>query len=75
MDEGAKKALMSRNSLLAVGVIEVIHSFEAGEVFHIANTEGDIFAVAKAKIDFDREKNSLKKRNMELAHANDIVLL
>lgn len=75
VDEGAKKALMSRNSLLAVGVIEVIHSFEAGEVFHIANTEGDIFAVAKAKIDFDREKNSLKKRNMELAHANDIVLL
>lgn len=75
VDGGAKKALLNRNSLLAVGVVEVIHSFEAGEVFHIADTEGGIFAVAKAKIDFNEERNSLKQKNVEIAHANDIVLL
>ncbi|TAN17186.1 MAG: glutamate 5-kinase [Chitinophagaceae bacterium] len=75
VDGGAKKALIGRNSLLAVGIVEVIHSFEAGEVFHIADSEGSIFAVAKAKIDFDKEKSSLKQKNMEIAHANDIVLL
>lgn len=75
VDSGAKAALMNRSSLLAVGISEVVHAFEAGEVFHIADKEGHIFAVAKAEIDFDKEKCVLRKKNMEVAHANDIVLL
>lgn len=75
VDAGAKMALMNRSSLLAVGVSEVVHSFEAGEVFHIADKDGDVFAVAKAEIDFDEEKGALRQKNVEVAHANDIVLL
>jgi len=75
VDNGAKEALMERNSLLAVGVTEVTHEFEAGEVFHIADISGNIFAVAKSKLDFGKEQCAQKMKNVEIANANDIVLL
>lgn len=75
VDEGAKEALLNRNSLLAVGVKKVVNSFEEGEVFHIEDEAGEMFAVAKAKTDFDEEKGQQKIKNLEVAHANDIILL
>lgn len=75
VDNGAKRALLKRSSLLAVGITQVVHPFVAGEVFHIADTDGNIFAVARAKIDFNRKQVLLKQRDVEVAHANDIVIL
>ncbi|MVZ66374.1 glutamate 5-kinase [Sphingobacterium sp. DK4209] len=74
VDQGAIEALMNRKSLLAVGIQTVIQDFEVGEVFQIADENGVVQAVAKSKIDSVSLKSGNKK-NLEIAHANDIVLL
>ncbi|TDQ76955.1 glutamate 5-kinase [Sphingobacterium yanglingense] len=75
LDQGALKAIEQRKSLLAVGVTEVVGEFEAGEVFQIADKDGIVQAVAKAKVDSIVLMKSDTKKNIALAHADDIVLL
>lgn len=75
VDVGAIEAIQQRKSLLAVGVSAVVQDFEAGEVFQIADENGDIYAIAKARVDFTHDMSLQKIRNLELANANDIVLL
>lgn len=75
VDKGALQALANRKSLLAVGVQQVLQDFEVGEVFQIADEDGVVHAVAKSKIDSVSLKSADKKKNLEIAHANDIVLL
>lgn len=75
VDHGAQKALLKRHSLLAVGVKKVIERFERGEVFEIMDEENKVIAVARAKVSssfFDKDQ---KVQNLEIAHADDIVLL
>lgn len=74
VDEGAEKALLKRKSLLAVGVKSILTTFEAGEVIEIVNENNEPFAIARAKID-SKNLNKDNKQNVELAHADDIVLL
>ncbi|MFT3902212.1 MAG: glutamate 5-kinase [Niabella sp.] len=75
IDEGAVAALHKRKSLLAVGISEVINSFEAGEMFQVLDENANLIAVAKSKIDSETFANGDRKKNLEIAHANDIVLL
>jgi glutamate 5-kinase len=75
VDGGAHKALDSRHSLLAVGVKSVISNFESGEVIEILNEKGETVAVAKSKLSSEFLKRNLKTQNLEVAHADDIVLL
>lgn len=75
VDKGALEALQNRKSLLAVGVIDIVADFEAGEVFQIADNTGLIFAVAKAKVDASQIVKDKKVKNLEIAHVDDIVLL
>lgn len=75
VDKGAVEALKNRKSLLAVGVTDIIEGFEIGEVFHIADESGVILAVAKSKIDSSILQRGHKAKNVEIAHADDIVLL
>jgi len=75
VDEGAKKALLGRKSLLAVGVKNISRDFEAGEVFEIIDENKIAFAVAKARIDSKMLKTQESKQNLEIANADDIVLL
>lgn len=75
VDDGAITALQNRKSLLAVGILEIEESFEAGEVFQIADADGLIYAVAKAKIDSAQISKDTKVKNLEIAHVDDIVLL
>jgi glutamate 5-kinase len=75
VDRGAMEALKNRKSLLAVGVIDVVEGFDAGEVFHIADEDGLIMAVAKSKIDSSVLNKEQKVKNVEIAHADDIVFL
>ena len=75
VDQGAVQAIQNRKSLLAVGVISINEAFETGEVFEIANEDGEVFAVAKSKIDVVDLATIIQKRNLAIAHADDIVLL
>src|SRR5690606_7584578 len=68
IDAGAEQALQSRKSLLAVGVVAINQSFDAGEVFQIANDAGEVLAVAKAKVDVLDLASIQKKKNMAIAH-------
>lgn len=74
IDAGAIKALYARKSLLAVGIKQVNQDFISGEVFHIADENMEIHAVAKSKIDSIRLRSGVNIKDMEVAHANDIVL-
>ena len=75
VDNGACKALLKRQSLLAVGMVKVIKSFDAGEVFEIVDLEYNTIAVAKSKIDANVLSQLVNKQNIEIAHADDIVLI
>lgn len=75
VDGGAEQALRDRKSLLAVGITAVNQSFETGEMFQIVNEQGEIFAVAQAKTDVNDLASVQFKRNVAIAHADDIVLL
>lgn len=75
IDEGANKALQNRHSLLAVGMVKVIKSFEAGEVIEILDRNLQSIAVAKTKIDSKILEAMENRQNVEIAHADDIVLI
>lgn len=75
VDDGAKKALQSRKSLLAVGISEVLRSFEKGEVFDIVDQEGWVFAVALAKIDSNEIMSKKQEQKAIVAGTDDIVLI
>lgn len=75
VDAGAEKALRARKSLLAVGLVSINQPLETGEVFQIANENGDILAVAKAKVDVTDVASMKMLKNLAIAHTDDIVLL
>ena len=75
VDKGALEALKKRRSLLAVGATKVTGSFTTGEVFQIVDELGMVHAVAKSKIESKVIENASNKKNIEIANADDIVLL
>jgi glutamate 5-kinase len=75
VDTGALTALQKRRSLLAVGVLSVLESFEAGEVFEIVDEESNVIAVGRAKVSSGLLSEDDKQHDLEVAHADDIVLL
>jgi glutamate 5-kinase len=75
IDSGACKALQNRHSLLAVGIKLVLNEFENGEIIEILDEENNVVAVAKSKIDSAMLGSETKVKNLEVAHADNIVLL
>lgn len=75
VDEGASKALLDRKSLLAVGITQVLGDFTRGEVFEILDTHRELIGLGRAKIDAKSLRSALKKKGVEVAHADEIVLL
>lgn len=75
VDLGAEKALAKRFSLLAVGVQSVVGDFEVGEVIEIIDHDDTTIAVAITKISSKSLKENLNTQNLEVAHANDLVLV
>jgi glutamate 5-kinase len=75
IDNGAAKALLNRNSLLAVGIKKVIGNFEAGEVVEIVDETKNVIAVSRVKESANKINENLKTQNFEVANANDIVLM
>lgn len=73
VDNGAKKALLRRKSLLSVGVTKILRSFEVGDVFDIIDQEGWVFALALSKM--DSKDFVMNKKKAIVAGADDIVLI
>ncbi|MEO1450104.1 MAG: glutamate 5-kinase [Bacteroidota bacterium] len=75
VDEGAFNALQKRKTLLAVGIEKVVSAFEAGEVVELVQVDGLPFAVARARIGSAEIPSPEQRKNLIIAHADDIVLL
>lgn len=75
VDEGARKALLRRKSLLAVGVVRVIEPFTKGEVFEMVCDGSEPFAVARAPVSSSEIARNIGTQNFEVVHADDIVIL
>lgn len=72
VDEGAYKALKQRKSLLLVGVTKMDGPFGAGEVVQLIVPGGQIVGVAKMR--FSASDLTLKRKNIMVAHADNIVV-
>ncbi len=75
VDAGAVRALQQRRSLLAVGVRAVLGEFANGEMVEIVDERDTAVAVARARISSVALAQQLHQQNVEVANANDIVLL
>lgn len=75
VDAGAQQALLKRHSLLAVGVTAIREKFECGEVVEIADENNQVIAVARAKVSSVMLENNNRAKKLEVAHADEIVLL
>jgi glutamate 5-kinase len=72
IDEGAYEALTQRKSLLLVGVVRIERSFESGEVVQLTVTHKGIVGVAKMK--YKAADLQTRRKDVMVAHADDIVL-
>ncbi|MHB1180125.1 MAG: glutamate 5-kinase [Daejeonella sp.] len=75
VDAGACKALQQRGSLLAVGINRILTDFENGEIIEILDEQNNAIAVAKAKVASSALSQNQNLKNVEVAHADNIVLL
>ena len=75
IDAGACKALQNRHSLLAVGIKKILTDFENGEIIEILDEDNNAVAVAKARIASATLAQDINVKNLEVAHADNIVLL
>lgn len=75
VDAGAVKALQKRRSLLAVGIRAILGEFATGEMIEILDEEQTTVAVARARISSEALAQQLNQQNVDVANANDIVLL
>ena len=53
----------------------VLNEFENGEIIEILDEDNNVVAVAKSKIDSAMLDSEIKVKNLEVAHADNIVLL
>jgi len=76
VDEGARRALLNKKSLLAVGVAAVEGNFESGEIVSLVDCQGKEFARGKVCFSCRQLAKSLGKRmEKEVVHCDNIVLL
>ncbi len=76
VDEGARKALIARKSLLAVGITGTDGVFESGDVVGIVDAGGAEFARGKVSVSSKQlEKVRGGKFSREIIHCDNIVIL
>ncbi|MFA5311333.1 MAG: glutamate 5-kinase [Candidatus Omnitrophota bacterium] len=76
VDEGARKALIDKKSLLAVGVVSCAGGFACGDIVGICDGKGCEFARGKTVVsakELDKAKGTRFPK--EIVHCNNIVLL
>ena len=79
VDPGAKEALANRRSLLAVGVVSIAGTFDAGEVVQIGDFAKGLCDVSSTQLRqlLDRQQNAGAKAapRKAIVHADNLVLL
>ena len=76
VDEGAKRALLNKKSLLAVGVVSCEGSFVSGDIVSICDKAGVEFARGKAGLGLkDLEKALGSRFSKEIVHRDNIVIM
>lgn len=76
VDDGAKKALLNKKSLLSVGIVGAGGDFERGDIVSIVDREGAEFARGKTGLsgsEIDKVKGS--RFDKEVVHRDNIVIL
>ncbi len=76
VDEGAKKALLNKKSLLSVGVVDLEGNFETSDVVSVIDKQNNEFARGKAGLSskqLDKVKGS--RYDKEVIHRDNIVIL
>ena len=76
VDEGAKNALLSGKSLLAIGVVGLEGNFTNGDIVEITDSRN--FCFARGKVNFsaqDLEKIKGKQKVKEVIHRDNLVLI
>jgi glutamate 5-kinase len=75
VDEGAKKALMNKKSLLAVGIVAMDGVFEAGDIVSVGDLHNHEFARGKVDISSKQLEMAKGKRySREVIHCDNIVI-
>ena len=76
VDDGAKKALLNRKSLLAVGIFGVDGQFQPADIVSIVDKQGDEFARGKISVGSKHlEKIKGSRFAKEIIHCDNIVIL
>ena len=76
VDDGAKRALLDKNSLLSVGIVSCSGNFSSGDVVSICNNDYVEFARGKAGLAAkELEKIQGKRFAKEIIHRDNIVIL
>jgi len=76
VDEGAKKALADKKSLLAVGIISCLGNFSAGDIVGICDNKNVEFARGKSALSAkELEKAKGNRFAKEVVHRDNIVIL
>jgi len=75
VDDGAKKALINKKSLLSVGVVGVEGNFDSQDVVSIVDKKGDEFARGKACVASGQlDKIKGMRFEKEIVHCDNIVV-
>ncbi|MFC1675364.1 glutamate 5-kinase [Candidatus Omnitrophota bacterium] len=76
VDDGAKRALMNKKSLLSVGVVDCEGGFESGDIVGVTDIKKREFARGKASISAAQLKKVRGQRfAKEIIHRDNIVIL
>jgi len=76
VDDGAKKALLNKKSLLSVGVAELDGNFEVGDIVSVIDMQNCEFARGRAGISSKQiDKIKGQRYDKEVIHRNNIVIL
>lgn len=75
VDDGAKKAVQGRKSLLSCGIVSLCGQFKRGEVVEISDVNGVVFAKGVSLFDYSQlKKIDLKNSKDVVVHANNLVI-
>lgn len=76
VDDGARRALLNKKSLLSVGITGVEGNFEAGDIISVTDKQNSEFARGKVSLSskqLDKVKGS--RYDKEIIHRDNIVIL
>ena len=76
VDDGAKKALLDKKSLLSVGIVAIESNFDSGAIVSVVDNSGCEFARGKINVS-SKSLDEIKGRHFskEIIHRDNIVIL